>query len=172
MAGSFTCNHCGEVHQDLPMAFGFREPEPCTSVPANQRERRIQLTSDTCILDGEHHFVLGCLDLPITGTGTGDIFRWLVWVSLSEVNYRRMTELWDSTGRESEPPYFGWLCTCLPGYPETQSLKTNVHTRPVGERPFIELEPTDHPLAVEQRHGISLARARGIAEGLLHDPPA
>jgi hypothetical protein len=30
-------------------------------------------------------------------------------------------------------------------------LKTNVHTRARGLRPTVELEPTDHPLAVEQR---------------------
>lgn len=45
---------------------------------------------------------------------------------------------------------------------------TRVHTRPVGERPVIELEPTDHPLAVEQRTGITLDRVREIAAALLH----
>jgi hypothetical protein len=38
------------------------------------------------------------------------------------------------------------------------SLKTMVHTQPVGVRPSIELEPTDHPLAIEQREGITVAR--------------
>lgn len=71
-------------------------------------------------------------------------------------------------GRESEPPFFGWLSTALPLYPETLHLKTHVHTRLVGQRPFIELEPTDHPLAVEQRDGITMERVREIAEALLH----
>ena len=44
----------------------------------------------------------------------------------------------------------------LPCYPDTVNLKTNVHTRAVGERPFIDVEPTDHPLAVEQRNGITM----------------
>jgi hypothetical protein len=47
-------------------------------------------------------------------------------------------------------------------------LKTNIHTNPVGVRPFVELEPTDHPLAVEQRNGITLARVQEIAEIILH----
>ena len=65
---------------------------------------------------------------------------------------------------------FGCLTTELPIYPvSTLSLKTNVRTRPVGERPLIELEPTDHPLAVEQREGITLARVIEIAERVLHD---
>ena len=77
--------------------------------------------------------------------------------------------MWEVEGRENEPPYFGWLSTALPLYPETLHLKTNVHTRPLGQRPFVELEPTGHPLAVEQREGITMARVQEIAEVLLHD---
>lgn len=50
----------------------------------------------------------------------------------------------------------------------TLNLKTHVHTRPVGERPCVELEPTDHPLAVEQRTGITLDRVLKIATAVLH----
>ncbi|MFQ6227966.1 DUF2199 domain-containing protein [Nocardia sp. NPDC002869] len=63
----------------------------------------------------------------------------------------------------------GWLTTDLSAYsPTTLNLKTRLHTRPVGERPFIELEPTDHPLAVEQRTGITRDRVHEIAEAMLH----
>lgn len=66
-------------------------------------------------------------------------------------------------------PYFGWLTTELAPYsPSTTNLKTHVHTRSLGQRPFIELEPTDHPLAVEQRTGITMDRVREIAEAVLH----
>ena len=74
-------------------------------------------------------------------------------------------------GRENQPPYFGWLSTELPLYqPSTLLLKTHVHARPVGQRPLIELEPTEHPPAVEQRTGITLARVQQIAETLIHQP--
>ncbi len=66
-------------------------------------------------------------------------------------------------------PYFGWLSTTLPLYPQaTLNLKTHVHSRPPGRRFLLELEPTAHPLAVEQRDGITLDRVREIAESLLH----
>lgn len=152
------------------MSFGSDAPDHYHGVPEHEREQRAILGSDQCIIDDEHYFVRGCLNIPIQGTE--DVVNWGVWVSLSEESFNRMSDLWETPGRESEPPYFGWLCTRLPGYPDTISLKTQVHTRPLGERPFIELEPTDHPLAVEQRSGISLARARKIAESLLHDPSA
>ena len=51
---------------------------------------------------------------------------------------------------------------------ETLNLKTEVHTEPVGTRPHVVLEPTDHPLSVEQRSGITVRRVPEIAELLLH----
>lgn len=30
--------------------------------------------------------------------------------------------------------------------------------------PYVELEPTDHPLAIEQRNGITLERVKEIQE--------
>jgi len=95
---------------------------------------------------------------------------WDVWVSLSKVNFDRTMELWEIEGREGEEPYFGWLSTSIPGYPETLNLRTNVHTRAIGVRPLIELEPTNHPLAFEQREGITVERVKEIKEMMIqHD---
>jgi hypothetical protein len=47
-----------------------------------------------------------------------------------------------------------------------------VHLRDYGKRPFLELEPTEHPLAVEQRGGITVARVGEILSLYLHDEPA
>ena len=55
-------------------------------------------------------------------------------------------------------PWFGWFSNRLKGYPETLNLKCQVRPRSGRQRPLIELEPTDHPLAVEQRDGITLDR--------------
>lgn len=41
-----------------------------------------------------------------------------------------------------------------------------IHPRADGIRPYIELEPTDHPLAVEFREGITMERVQEIAEQL------
>jgi hypothetical protein len=81
----------------------------------------------------------------------------------------RAGELWEAEGRESEPLYFGWLATSLSLYPQTRGLKLNVHTMPVGHRPLIVVKPADHPLAIEQREGITMDRVREIAEFHLHD---
>lgn len=161
------CRCCGEWHEELPMHFGAPAPALWYQIPEEERATRAELSSDLCLIDGEHGFIVGNLEILVRETG--EIFSWDVWVSLSLANFKRAFELWEQPGRETEPPYFGWLSTSLPGYPETLHLKTLVHTCEVGRRPRIELEPTDHPLAVEQREGITLERVREIAEAVLHN---
>lgn len=162
----FFCGTCGKYHPGLPMEFGFDQPTIFLTIPEEERDTRCDLTSDLCVVDEQHFFIRGCLEIPVID-GNGP-FIWGVWTSLSQANFKRVIELWETEGRETEPPYFGWFSNSLPLYPETLHLKTNIHTRPVGERPFIELEPTDHLLAVEQREGITMARVREIAAALLH----
>jgi hypothetical protein len=166
---TFYCSSCGEEHDGPPLSYGAAAPAPWYAIPTAERERRTTLDGELCVIDGDHHFVKGNIRLPILYGPEGiDHFAWTVWVSLSAANFARTKALWHTSGRESEPPYFGWLSTILPGYPSTGNLKTMVHTQPVGERPRIELEPTDHPLAVEQREGITMARVQEIAERVLH----
>ena len=170
----YTCKTCGVYHEELPFSYGSPAPDIVFSMNEEERNRRVLLlSSDQCVIKGrklfdeKNYFILGNIDIPIIDSK--DIFRWSVWVSLSKVNYDRTARLWNTLGREEEPPYFGWLSTLLHVYhPSTINLKTNIHTNPVGMRPFVELEPTDHPLAMEQRKGITLARVQEIAEIILH----
>ena len=150
----------------MPMCFGPSAPDKWFGLPQAERATRAELTSDQCVIDGEHFFVLGRIVLPVVDAP--EPFVWLAWVSLSETNFGRACELWNAPGREREPAYFGWLQNALPYSPTTLGLKTNLHTKPVGERPEIELEPNDHPLAIEQREGITMARVREIVEAMLH----
>jgi hypothetical protein len=162
----YQCRRCGEYHDEPPLHYGFHAPAAWYGVPEGERSQRSLLSSDQCVIDDEHFFIVGNLELPVAGSQ--ERFSWDVWVSLSARNFSRACELWERPGREIEPPYFGWLSSSIPGYPETLNLKTMVHTRPVGVRPRIELEPTAHPLAVEQREGITWERVREIAEVVLH----
>ena len=165
-ARGYHCRSCGEVHAELPMHYGAPAPVLWYTIPEKQRKKRCLLSSDQCVIDDEHFFIVGNLEIPVAGMDKR--FSWNVWVSLSRESFERACELWDTPGRESESPYFGWLSTSLPGYPETLNLKARVHTREAGRRPFIELEPTDHPLAIEQRQGITLEQVQEIAELVRH----
>ena len=52
--------------------------------------------------------------------------------------------------------------------PSTENLKTRVHLRDDGVRPYIELEPTNHPLAIAQRNGITVDRIAEIHARHVH----
>ena len=162
----YKCRSCGEFHKGLPLAYGSDAPLYWEAIPEDEREERAILDSDLCMIDKQYFFVVGRLEIPIINEP--EKFSWNVWVSLSEESFKRLMSIWISEGREKEAPFFGWLNTALPGYPDTVNLKAQVHTRPVGMRPYVELESTDHPLAVEQRTGITLERVQQIAEVVLH----
>ncbi|MBI1249121.1 DUF2199 domain-containing protein [bacterium] len=166
MTAGYFCKTCGKYHDELPMEFGANAPAFYYMISEAERDSRCDLTDELCVVDKEHFFIRGCLEIPVVDSERP--FIWGVWTSLSKDNFRRTWKLWEKAGRESEPPYFGWLSTSLPLYPDAMYLKTHVHTRPVGERPFIELEQTDHPLAVEQREGITMQQVEEIASQLMH----
>jgi len=159
----YTCRSCGELHDDLPFAFHAPAPDQWS----HDGDPDSELTTDLCVIGGKDFFIHGLIVLPVADAE--EDFAWGAWVSLSPENFGRTVAMWDTEGREAEPPMFGWLCTGLPDYETpTLELKCHVHTRPVGERPLIELEPTDHRLAVEQREGITLARVEEIAAHFEH----
>ncbi|WP_433341337.1 DUF2199 domain-containing protein [Streptomyces sp. CA-253872] len=160
-----TCSSCGARHDEPPMHYAA--PAPSYWTPEMESAPDCLLSPDQCVIHAEHYFARGTVEIPVRGTD--EVFSWGVWVSLSRENFGRMSDRWDTPGREHEAPYFGWLSTELPVYaPTTLNLKTYVHTRPIGERPRVELQPTAHPLAVEQRKGIGTDRVWELAELLLH----
>jgi len=163
---TYRCKSCGELHEGPPLSYGAAAPAAYYGVPEEEREKRCLLSSDQCVIDDENFFILGNIYLRIIDREK--TFNWTVWVSLSEANFNRASELWEMPGREKEPPYFGWLSTALPCYPSTLSLKTNVQTQPIGERPVVELQESDHPLAKEQKEGIVWARVEEFASMILH----
>ena len=158
---TYLCSTCGQAHPGLPLAYGADAPAHWYGMDEAEQAQRWELTPDAAILDGCHFFIRGRLELPIAGHH--EPFSWDVWVSLSAESFARTEAMWNVEGREREPPCFGWVSTTLPGYPSTLNLRSRVHTRPVGLAPFVELEPTEHPLAVEQRRGITWDRVREIA---------
>jgi hypothetical protein len=165
----YTCAVCGERHDGIP-SLGATAPLYYYSVPKAERANRCHLDSDTCVIDEEFFFVRGCLEIPIAGEP--EPFTWGVWTSLSPKNFDTFLKLYDQEHRSHEAPFFGWLSASLKGYLDTENLKTMVHLRDYGKRPFLELEPTEHPLAVEQRGGITVARVGEILSLYLHDEPA
>jgi hypothetical protein len=77
---------------------------------------------------------------------------------LSKKNFALYADTFDSGEQGALGPWFGWFSNRLRGYTDTFNLKCQVHPRDGRRRPWIELEPTEHPLAREQRNGITFGR--------------
>lgn len=162
---AFKCQTCAETHVGMP-TFGAAKPLSWYAVPEEERESRCRCSSDTCVIDEKFFFVRGCIEIPVHGYS--DPFVWGVWVSLSKDNFEKWSAAFEEPRRSHIGPFFGWLDAMLKPYPATANLKTRVHLRNDGIRPFIELEPTDHPLAVEQRTGIDVTRVSEIYSIMVH----
>jgi hypothetical protein len=129
--------------------------------------RGSNLGDETCIIKREHFFVRGLIEIPVKSRKTPLV--WNVWSSLSAESFQMMLDHWTSPDRASDPPFSGFLSNDLSSvYPSPLNLKLSVQTRDLGQRPSLELEPTDHPLALEQRAGIGIDRVREINSLLLH----
>ncbi|WP_237480104.1 DUF2199 domain-containing protein [Lichenibacterium dinghuense] len=63
------------------------------------------------------------------------------------------------------PTQLGLLDSPLPLYPNSRGLKATVHLRDDLMRTLIGLDPADHPLAAEQRVGMTIDR---VAEIVAH----
>lgn len=161
------CQTCGNAHEEIPTCFGIDTPPwRDMDIPESELDARVDATRDQCVVDDQHFFVRGHIDIPIHGFHEPLTFS--VWSSLSEQSFLHLSNRWDDCDRDSDPPYFGWLSSPIWIYPSTINLKLSVQSRKPGLTPLFTVEPTDHPLAMDQHHGISIERWHELAHQLLH----
>jgi hypothetical protein len=173
-ASAWTCTTCGAEHRGLATVFGSDAPWNWHVAGAAERDAG-ELTGDVCFLPdpdpevGTHFFLRGHVELPLREpVGDATTFVWSVWVSLSGESLTQVFEHWDDPERaEKVAPMFGYLCSDLPYEPATLGLRTQVHTRAPGLVPLVEVEPTGHPLAVEQAEGITAHRVAELNAEIL-----
>lgn len=155
MAYRYKCSTCESWHEGFP-DIGYSQPAYAAGIPADERDTRVLLTSDLCVVDNEHFFIRCILPVPLRGTD--ELFCWGVWSTLSKKNFKRYEASYDDDMSDWDP-MFGYLSNRLPNYPDTLGLKLLVKTQAQGQRPIATLEPTDHPLAIEQRDGMPVEAA-------------
>jgi hypothetical protein len=161
MDHAWTCGCCGKQFNTILLDIAYHAPDHWVAIP--EAERRGKIDQDVCFLhhgDGMDIFLRGVIEIPIIGLNEN--FRWGTWVAITEEGFRRALDLWTAETIEDEPPLGGWLGNDISNYPDTINLATHVHLRPGKLRPAIELLSVDHPLAVEQREGITLERVEEI----------
>lgn len=143
---------------------GIRLPAVIDSLTVEEQAARCRISEDLCVMDKAHFFVRGLIELPIQGSaktyGIG------AWSSLSEKSFTLYWEHFEERERAHLDPMFGWLQNQVPMFPKFDQLKCRVHPRDNGQRPLIELEPTDHPLSLAQRDGIALEKVLEIVRSM------
>jgi len=161
---TYQCSICGKTHEGLP-DISNDKPYYWYTIPKEERSARAELTDDTCIIDNEEVFIRGVILIPVHDYHRN--FGFGVWVSQKKENFYVYL---NNTDSDEIGPFFGWLSTEITFYKEsTLNLQTMAHFIGGGKRPTIEVEPTEHPLAVDQREGITLAKAWEIVHFYMDD---
>jgi hypothetical protein len=168
----WTCPSCGEAHRGL-FDLACTRPDFWRGNEEKRPNAELDLTSsflseDFCVLDGRHFFVRCVLQLPILATG-GAFFGFGVWSTLSRKNLEIYIDTFDSGDQADLGPWFGWFSNKLNGYPDTLNLKCQVRPQAGRQRPLIELDLTDHPLAQDQQNGVTFDRLLEIYAANGHD---
>ena len=166
LKSGFACRRCGEWHDVLPMSYSVKAPLAATRIAEEELEQRVVLTADQCVIDGRRFYLRGRILVPVMGIV--EPFIWGVWAEVNARNFLRTTEMWTVAGREKEAPFPGWLDTNLLPFGSTLQLPITVQTQVVGRRPHFTVVDPKHPLAIEQRVGISLERVEQLAELVMH----
>jgi hypothetical protein len=162
----FDCTVCGKHHDILPLSFSVKAPRAASLIPVPELEQRVLITPDQCVVDGRDFYLRGRIPVPILGFD--EPFIWGVWAEVGPKNFIHTVEMWKVEGREAEPPFPGWMDTEIALYGDTINVEVDVWTQRVGRRPHFRLIDPEHPLAVEQRDGITMERAEQIAAMMLH----
>jgi len=153
-AVSFLCPVCGQTHDELPH-ISTDYPEPYFTIPEGELATRVVWTPDTCVIDDEEHFIRGIVEVPVDDYPAPLGFN--AWVSQSAEAFMAYIQNFESADL---PPTRGYFATRLACYSRpTQFLATTVHFRGGGVRPRIVINATEHPLAIDQRTGITLSMA-------------
>jgi hypothetical protein len=163
---SAVCVCCGKRFEGSP-SYAFNEPLHYHCLSPEEQQTRCERDENFCCIRHEaqtDYFIRVCLEIPINGLA--EPFLWGVWASISEKNLKRYIETWDTP--DETDSYFGWLCNEIPTYTETAKLKILSHPRRNNRRPWIEIEPGDHPLYHDWKNGISEEQVKTIMLKLMH----
>lgn len=170
------CDSCDEWHYGPCLDLSYGAPiywsDEYDSGPSRDHLSpaslpRSYLDEDLCIINGEHFFIRGIIELPIIGTA--QTFCWGVWGSLSEANFQKLLAVFDDPKRVELDPMFSWLSNNISEYEDTVNLKMYAHIGEPETRPRFELEPTEHRLSQEYYNGITAERVKEIMTRSLNE---
>lgn len=158
---SFVCGVCGQAHEGLSHDFGWKLPDELWLLPEDVRQEKLDWSPDASYHEGRW-FVRGVLYVPINDTGRQ--WGWGIWAEIDDkvmgVVYHNFTE-----DASDAPLQTGTIANKIPGFEDSVGQQINLRFRTADLRPlFFFPEDSQHPLAIEQREGVSLERYHEILE--------
>jgi hypothetical protein len=160
----FVCSVCGEAHAGELRDVRLTLPDPVYELDEEERARRSWVGEDSSLLrdgDRDRHFVRGLLELPIAGED--EYFGYGVWVEVAPDDFDLLGRLWHDPEGWRHEPFEARLANELLPYRATVGLPLRLRLREVDVLPLVELEDSGHPLALDQRAGISGHHAHELA---------
>lgn len=167
---AWVCPDCGERHEGLLTFFSQPAPASWSAAPLWARLRAGRARSFRIIRIGHERrcFVRGHLMIPRL-EHPEDPFGWSVWAQVSESDFDVLLDTIEDPRRVEQAPIRGVLDADLPFVAPTQGLSVLLHQNPLGQVNDIKLaECETHPLAAEQRQGISEVRVAQINHEVLY----
>ena len=163
---SCVCSCCGQRYEGSP-SYAFTMPDHYFQLTPEEQNERGNIDKNICSIRHDEHtdyFIRVCLEIPIHGVISP--FLWGVWVSIGKDNLKRYLQTWDDA--DENDAYFGWFCNNISLYPSTLGLKTLAHPRRDNKRPWLELEPSEHPLYLDWKNGLSIEQAKALVLKRMH----
>lgn len=159
----FVCGVCGQSHEGLLQAYGYQLPDVVWTEPVEVRQALLDWSTDICFYR-ERWFLRGVLEVPFQFQA-GE-FGWGVWAEVGEETMARFHAYYEGGApRGAREP--GIVANAIPAHLDSVGLPVELEFGPLDKRPlFFMAEGNDHPLAIEQRAGITAERYHEIL-GLL-----
>jgi hypothetical protein len=160
----FVCSVCGEQHDERLLDIRLALPDAIHRLGPEARETRTWLADDFAVLDNEHFFVRGLLELPIPELGSR--FGYGTWVEVPMRTFSTLLKLWHDP-RQFEP-VTGYLANELEPYRGTVGLEARLRAISADRLPSVQLADAPHELVQDQLRGISAGRSDELAAVVKH----
>lgn len=156
-AGKWTCRTCKQPHTGA-FDLACHRPDPWNGDDRYEPNSAIRLdgdflSEDFCVIGGEHFMVRCVLEIPVHGLKGR--FAFGCWGSLKREDFEIYLEHFDSGTLPDNLPWFSWLVNDLGCFETTEPLACWMSPRSDRQRPVLEVDAPDHPLARAQTDGIS-----------------
>lgn len=155
----YVCKKCGQIHVDLP-AIAFITPFNYDTLSDEDKTNLSTINDDFCVIeypDQTDFFIRTTLKQKIIESC--DFLEYGLWVSLSEKSYNDYNDNYNNDNHETT--YFGFLCSKIPEYENTMSIKINVNTQKGNSRPLVipHEDQMDNKFVFDYYNGITQEEA-------------